>query len=250
MLRKKTISKELYDFLKEHYFEFGGEGIIALSEDKKSIYKLYHKEVTKEERENKEKKLEQLYDQSVKHITTPKASLYLDGNIVGCELEYDEEEENLDMACLYPEEQLMALRVTKEILEYFRRIGIIYPDVKADNILINLNRGTIRFCDIDNIIIGNLREDILHVVVKEFVKKYGKLDSRIHSYLHNIMTIDMLDKRFSKEFNRNLEEYLLESNSPLFLGENEEIKNELIKVDQNYSGRYLIDGIKEENVVK
>lgn len=154
------------------------------------------------------------------------------------------------MACLYPEEQLMALRVTKEILEYFRRIGIIYPDVKADNILINLNRGTIRFCDIDNIIIGNLREDILHVVVKEFVKKYGKLDSRIHSYLHNIMTIDMLDKRFSKEFNRNLEEYLLESNSPLFLGENEEIKNELIKVDQNYSGRYLIDGIKEENVVK
>lgn len=58
MLRKKTISKELYDFLKEHYFEFGGEGIIALSEDKKSIYKLYHKEVTKEERENKEKKLE------------------------------------------------------------------------------------------------------------------------------------------------------------------------------------------------
>lgn len=189
-------------------------------------------------------------EKNIKHITNPLSSIYLDGKIVGCELEYDKDEENLDMTCLYPEEQLMALRVTREILEYFRRIGIVYPDVKADNILININRGTLRFCDIDNIIIGNLREDILSMVAKEFIKKYGKLDHRIHSYLHNIMTIDMLDKRFSKEFNRNLLEYLENCDSPIFEDENEEIKNELIKLDENYSGRYLIDGIKEENVVK
>lgn len=250
MLRKKTISKELYDYLMNHYFEFGGEGTITVNDDKKSVYKLYHDGVTLNERKNKERKLEEINNQGIKHIVQPISSVYVGKDIIGYELEYDEEDENLDMACLYPSEKLIALRISKEILEYFRRIGIIYPDVKADNILINLNRGTIRFCDIDNIVIGSLREDILHIVAKEFVKKYGKLDYRIHSYLHNIMTIDMLDKRFSKEFNRNLLEYLENCDSPIFLGENEEIKKELIKVDENYSGRYLIDGIKEENVVK
>lgn len=57
MLRKETISKELYDYLMNHYFEFGSEGFIARSEDEKSVYKLYHFGVTEEERKNKEQKL-------------------------------------------------------------------------------------------------------------------------------------------------------------------------------------------------
>ena len=83
---------------------------------------------------------------------------------------------------LTTEEKISYLRRIKLILNYFKRNGIIFADLKCDNILINRETGKIKFCDMDSIQIDNLKTSINEEFLLQAFKN-GLLDEKVHVYL-------------------------------------------------------------------
>ena len=135
------------------------------------------------------------------------------------------------------------------ILNYFKRNGIIFADLKCDNILINLKTGRLRFCDIDSIQIDNLKTSIHEDYLKQFFKD-GMVDERIHVYLQNLMLLDELLVDQSSEAEDALESIDLERVRKVFNQECQKIIECIVKKKSNYYDLLLIDGINEENIVK
>lgn len=89
------------------------------------------------------------------------------------------------------EELKYFLAKTKDILEYFSSLNIIYGDIAPRNILFNRDTGDIQFCDMDNIIFNENPMDIIPLPLQAY-KKSRILDSNVHPYMHNIMTLKLL----------------------------------------------------------
>lgn len=249
MLKTIKLTKEEVLRLKNRRFDFGGESYIAKSESEGSIFKLYRESVTQEERQNKHKKLELVTDRKIKFIAQPQAVLTSEGQIVGHAFDYDIDDMPMFIAPLSLKEKIFYFRQIKMILNYFRRNGIIFADLKCDNILINPKTGRLRFCDIDSIQIDDLKTSIHEKYLQPFFKD-GLVDERLHVYLHNLMLIDelLVDQSFDAE--DTLETIDLERVRKAFNLECQKIIETIVKKKSNYHDLFLIDGIKEENIVK
>lgn len=89
---------------------------------------------------------------------------------------------------LDPQEKLYFLNKTKETLEHFTSLEIIYGDIEPHNILFNRENGDIQFCDMDNIALNGIPMDVLPNGVLEYSAS-RPIDKNIHPYMHNIMTL-------------------------------------------------------------
>ncbi len=61
------------------------------------------------------------------------------------------------------------LNKSKEALQYFAQNDIIYGDVNNRNLLINPITGEVKFCDIDNIRLGQFPIDILDWELERYI---------------------------------------------------------------------------------
>lgn len=249
MLRNIKLTREEVLRLRNRRFDFGGESVIAKSDSPDMIFKLYRESVTPEERENKHKKLELVTDRKIKFIAQPQAVLTSEGQIVGHAFDYDIDDMPMLIASLSVKDKLFYFRQIKMILNYFRRNGIIFADLKCDNILINPKTGRLRFCDIDSIQIDDLKTSIHEDYLSQFFKD-GMVDERIHVYLHNLMLLDELLVDQSSDAEDALETIDLERVRKAFNLDCQKIIETIVKRKSNYHDLFLIDGIKEENIVK
>ena len=249
MLKNIQLTSDEVVRLKNRRFDYGGESVIAKSDSQDSIFKLYRESVTQEERENKHKKLELVSDRKIKFIAQPQAVLTSEGQIVGHAFDYDIDDMPMLISPLSVKDKLFYFRQIKMILNYFRRNGIIFADLKCDNILINQKTGRLRFCDIDSIQIDDLKTSIHEDYLKQFFKD-GMVDERIHVYLQNLMLLDELLVDQSSETEDALENIDLERVRKIFNQECQKIIECIVKKKSNYYDLLLIDGIKEENIVK
>ena len=176
---KKITLEEFYDITTWNKITFGGEAIICESDNPYSLYKLFtNLDKPKPMGKNKEKKIELLYELSPDFI-------------IGYEMTTDFELKSYKPYQLSSEELKYFLTKTKEILEYFSSLGIIYGDVEFRNILFNKNTGDIKFCDMDNISINNLSMDVTPLNLQPY-EEVKKIDSNVHPYMHNLMTLKSL----------------------------------------------------------
>ena len=123
------------------------------------------------------------------YITEPTAILYSNGVPIGYEMKYDENDINLLLSTLSKKEKIYTLKKIKDILKYFESKEIIYHDINQGNILINKNKGKIKFCDIDNVTMEDYPGDLYDDLILFFKETYGVIDTRVHSFMHNYLTL-------------------------------------------------------------
>ena len=249
MLPSIELSKEQLLRLNDKTINYGGESIIVRPDIPNTVFKLYKESITAAERKNKTKKLELIRKRKTSFITQPKGVILSDKKIIGHSFDYDREDISLLLAPLTIEEKLSYLKRIKLILDYFKRRGIIYPDLKSDNVLLNQRNGRIKFCDIDSIQIDGLKTNMEEEYIIPFLKK-GLLDESVHIYLHNLMTIDMLLTDTSDSYIDTIREIDLDKVKEYFNRDCQEIIRHIVNQDGNYQDLYLIDGINKENIVK
>lgn len=190
MLGKIEISKKDIGLLKERFFEFGGESFIVKTAPNR-VYKMYKDFIIRDILEKK--KIEKVSEMNLDYITEPTAILYSNGVPIGYEMKYDENDTNLLLSTLSKKEKIYALKKIKDILKYFESKGIIYHDINQGNILINKNNGKIKFFDIDNVTMEDYPGDLYDDLILFFKETYGVIDTRVHSFMHNYLTLSYLN---------------------------------------------------------
>lgn len=249
MLDNIQLSKREVLRLREKKINYGGESIIVRPDIPNTIFKLYRQSVSDKERENKHQKLELIDSKDIKFITKPQGVLTCEDRIVGHAYDYDRDDISFLLAPLSLEEKILSLRRIKMILNYFKRNGIIFADLKSDNILINPKTGKIKFCDMDSVQIDGLKTSIHEEYLLPLFKD-GMLDERVHVYLHNLMVIDELLTNTSDSYIDALEEIDLEKVKRIFNRDCQKIIEYIVKRKSNYYDLYLIDGINPQSIVK
>ena len=179
----------------EERFSKGGESIICKTEKNNTLYKFFKNPETGnliDMPENKEKKITRLYELNPNFAVKPLSTISVGGYLVGYEMTYNPQNRLFKGAPLTRLEKIEILRKSKEALEYFKELNIIYGDVKSNNILINRKTGEIEFCDMDNIQLEDYPIDLITIYVQQFTSKYGKIDNVVDAYIHNILTLQQL----------------------------------------------------------
>ena len=252
MLPSIELSKEQLLRLNDKTINYGGESIIVRPDIPNTVFKLYKESITAAERKNKTKKLELIRKRKTSFITQPKGVILSDKKIIGhlhnvnllpdlkkqiktgtkksSKYDYDREDISMLLAPLTIEEKLSYLKRIKLILDYFKRRGIIYPDLKSDNVLLNQRNGRIKFCDIDSIQIDGLKTNMEEEYIIPFLKK-GLLDESVHIYLHNLMTIDMLLTDTSDSYIDTIREIDLDKVKEYFNRDCQEIIRHMLSVN-------------------
>lgn len=249
MLDNIQLSKREVLRLREKKINYGGESIIVRPDIPNTIFKLYRQSVSDKERENKHQKLELIDSKDIRFITKSQGVLTCEDRIVGHAYDYDRDDISFLLAPLSLEEKILSLRRIKMILNYFKRNGIIFADLKSDNILINPKTGKIKFCDMDSVQIDGLKTSIHEEYLLPLFKD-GMLDERVHVYLHNLMVIDELLTNTSDSYIDALEEIDLEKVKRIFNRDCQKIIEYIVKRKSNYYDLYLIDGINPQSIVK
>lgn len=186
---KRITEDQFFDLIAYQKLTSGGEATICESDTPFSMYKLFSSKYTPIAMpESKVQKISALYDMKVKNSVQPICTVSLNDIIVGYEMSSDVGLRKTETYFLDPQEKLYFLNKTKEILEYFTSLGIIYGDVEPRNILFNRENGDIQFCDMDNIALNGIPMDILPNGVLEYSAS-RPIDQNIHPYMHNIMTL-------------------------------------------------------------
>ena len=176
--------------------ERGGEGIICKGMRPDTLYKIFVEYDTTTPTglsDNKFKKIVALHENRIENSVQPLSTISLNGDIIGYEMTYDEDDISFDKMFLFRRQLIRALKETSEILKYFASQDITYGDVKANNILINRKTKKAKFCDMDNIRYKEYPIDLLSDHVDSFITLPGDLEEKADAYMHNLMTLQMLN---------------------------------------------------------
>lgn len=142
---------------------------------------------------------------------------------------------------------IIVLKKIREKLSEFHQLGIIYGDIKDNNIFVAIDNGevVIDFGDLDNMKVGDYAIDAFNKFSAEFVKDYGKVDEKLDSYMCNLLTLEYLNncKWWYDDVVRNLEIGRLpgELNMPNNRNKSKVLIREMVQVTPQYSGDYFID---------
>lgn len=178
------------------HYGTGGEGIICRSQRPDTLYKIFvdYETVTPTGLpDNKYKKILELYERRLKGSVHPLSTVSLNDELIGYEMTFDEDDMTLDKIFLFRGSLIKALQDTSEILKYFASEDITYGDVKANNILINRRTHEAKFCDMDNVRMGDYPIDLLSYHVDSFITTEADINATVDAYMHNLMTLQYLN---------------------------------------------------------
>lgn len=193
IIPNKIITKEQFlTLITNKKIFLGGEAIICKSNNSNSLYKIFSKAGQPAPMgKNKEIKINSLYEIKPDFCVLPISTISLDNVIIGYEMTTESELETSKPEQLSLEELKYFLTKTKDILEYFSSLNIIYGDIAPRNILFNRDTGDIQFCDIDNVIFNENPMDIIPLSLQAY-ESSRILDRNVHPYMHNMMTLKSL----------------------------------------------------------
>ena len=192
----KLTQEEYEQIATQNKIAFGGEGIICKGENPNSLYKIFVEYDTTTPvgmSDNKHEKIKELYQRQLEHAVQPLSTISLNGDLIGYEMTYDQDDISLERIFLFRHQLIRCLKETSEILKYFSSEDITYGDVKANNILINRRTKKAKFCDMDNIRLGEHPIDLLNDYVDSIYVGDGSIDSSVDAYMHNLMTLQKLN---------------------------------------------------------
>ena len=234
----KLTEQEIMRMMLQDEYSFGSEASICLTDNPHTLYKFFKKRGSLVPMsENKEKKIIQLYEMDLKHCTKPLSTISCDGQLVGYEMTRDLQDIRFNSFDLSKEDIIYYLNLSKKILEEFKERGITYGDVAPRNILINRHTKDLKFCDMDNVCIGELPVDLLPQELDYYIRVRG-FDDKVDAYMHNIMTLLLLQMgsdfeqsvEFIRTFNQRANLILYDMKNP-----------------QTFEGDYLIEYVKKRD---
>lgn len=230
-------SKDIFNYGSESYlyivpsiFGFGTVAKIWLKQEEQVIY-------------NKFEKIKRLYQiEILKEINAIQIlkSISCEGRIVGYTMNKSSYQE-INQVPMTGIEVLQKLLLTRQKLQQFLNLEILYGDISSSNILVSEN--DICFCDLDNVSYQELKMDTNSKFLNDFITKYGIFDEKAISYMHNLLTIKELCL-FSDEY--QVQRYLRGGEVPtgLSLTDYRYICAQMLEVTPSYEGYYLIDFIE------
>lgn len=189
------------------------------------LYKIFDKETCNEEAiKNKVAKLELIKDLDI-NVTKPIDLVKKEDKIVGYTMKDYKEYRSLNSFDRNNKKKIENLKKVKEELEKLHDNGIIYGDLRLDNIL--EHDGSILFCDVDNVNIAGHDFDVTCYCQNKYIEKFG-LDKNIDNYMLNVITITYL-KRIMELY---CVEYIKDHHLPFIIDnkENREIAENMIKM--------------------
>ena len=175
-------------------FSSGGEAIICRGNRPDTLYKIFQSEdehLPQIMSDNKFRKILAQFEHPLEHCTHPISTISMNKELIGYEMTYDEEDIVLTPD-LPRQELIQYLHQIRKILEYFSSKDIIYGDIKSNNILINRRTRQAKFCDMDNIQMGENPIDLIGYDLSCFIDEYGVLDETADIYMHNLLTLEQL----------------------------------------------------------
>lgn len=234
----KLTEQEIMRMMIQDEYSFGSEASICLTDNPHTLYKIFkNRSGLVPMSENKEKKLIELYQMDLDHCTKPISTISCEGQLIGYEMTRDLRDVRLSSFDLSREDIVYYLKLSKKILEDFKERGIIYGDVASRNILINPHTKDLKFCDMDNVSIGELPMDLIPKDLEHYIRVRG-FDDKVDAYMHNIMTLLSLqmgtDFELSLEFIRTFGQH---ANLILY-----DMKN-----PETFEGDYLIEYVKKRD---
>ena len=238
------LTKKELEYLDKNIYNCGAEGYVAIS-NKNTMYKIFRYDSSDiQTLENKKNKIIQLSKYDINGMTKPLSTLSINKEFIGYEMTYDSKDYEIRPELLNLKEKKIALLKLKKTLEQLKEKEIIYADINERNILINSD-GKIKLCDIDNAQVGNYPIDIMASDAKNFLDSYTKgTDDKIHSYMHNLLTIRFLAEELfieDEEGNIKVEEVL----NKVLTKKGIDILEETTYPSVSYSGKYLINYLKK-----
>lgn len=189
----KLDEKQLRQYITKGRMAVGAEAIICHGDNPYTLYKIFDdlgKPVAMSE--NKEKKIVKIYEKELEHSVRPVSTISLNGVLIGYEMVDEYDFQSYKLYELHPDEIKHFLQETKKILEYYSSKGIIYGDMEPRNILFNRGTGEIKFCDMDNVKIGDCGMDIFPYSLIEYNDSRG-IDDGVHPYMHNRLVLGALE---------------------------------------------------------
>lgn len=189
-------SSEYQTMLDYCKFQTGGEGILFKGMRPDTLYKIFVDYETTTPiglSDNKFNKILAMYERPLEDSVQPLSTISIDGELVGYEMTYDEHDTTLDQIFLTRKQLIDALKGTSRILKYYAQNDITYGDVKANNVLINRKTKKTKFCDMDNVRYGEYPIDLITDHIESMLAPDQDIDERIDAYMHNLMTIQMLN---------------------------------------------------------
>lgn len=196
-------------------------------------------------RENKFCKIKDLfcYGDLFDNEFCPLATYSYEGKFVGFRgvwLPYS----SMEFSTLNVSEKIFYLKKIRQKLESFHELGIVYGDIKDDNIFIDFLKKDVTFIDIDNMKVGDYSIDLINDFASDFVVNYGRIDENLDSYMMNLLTIDQIHHHscWYYEIIENLQLGFVPRK--LDIPQNKKLIYEMGHVGQNYCGGYLIDHIR------
>ncbi len=189
----------------------GTESIITKSNRSGTLYKIFDYDVSEDNTDtahgihaltnadlekvyaNKENTLNAIFNMpNLEYSVLPLSIITSEGKFRGYEMTYDSKDISLSSALICHKDQIKTLRRIQFILEYYFGRGMIYADVRSDNILINRLTRALKFCDIDNASIKSSWIDFLPNEACEFIDKKGRLDTTVSMYMYNLLVFEQL----------------------------------------------------------
>lgn len=241
-----TLSDAELDLLiEDNKFDYGGEAIVCRNNNPHTLYKIFVQPGTNIPdimSDNKQRKVEWLYQHEIEDTVSPISTLSNRGYLIGYEISFDTDDVALINALLTPEEKIHFLRESARILQMFAKRDITYGDVKDDNVLINIKTGKAKFCDVDNIRIGNLPIDIMGHGLVEYFDANQTIDEKADAFMHNLLLLEQL-KYHNLSHQAILNRLRTNPIMPEFPEEAERILTSLLPPEK-FQGEYAISYIK------
>lgn len=224
-------------------YKEGGEANIYRS-DNNTLYKLFLESSDGSFSgmcDNKFQKIKELDKRRLRHSARPINTISYAGNLLGYEMiEYRDYRELTPR--MFRRNKIFYLEMIRDILKYYEDNGVIYGDIRPNNILINCFKRDALFIDMDNICIDSYPMDLVCFDVEDFAYDDNMLDIRVHSYMHNLLTLKLLN--YSADSYDNILIGIRNGVYPRGFTNIKEILNSMLDKEQ-FRGEYIIQYVKK-----
>lgn len=250
-----TLSKDELMYLKDNLNQYhsGCEGIIIKGEDPRVVRKIFlydideaytkPREKVEQMRQNKLKKIQILGNMhQLKNDLKVTRTISHEGIFMGYEMVSSFPQFPLDTNPLYVENLIPYLKRLRDILEDYHKHGIVFGDVKANNVLQNQEFDIVSFCDVDNIQVGNLPIDLPNFCIQRFQQEDGLIPEAVDHYMFNLLTLSELF--YGSKFYRDVEEKIKRGDFPTGLTkESYKILTKMAECKNTCPTGYIIDNL-------
>lgn len=191
--------KQLENITSELYWISGGEGTIyriPINKHQRILLKLFWNPFSKatipeQTLKNKQQKIKLLQEIAIPNEVQILSSAFFEDQFLGYFMNEAKEFQEFSYNTCSCFEQLQFLKRLKKQLIRFHELGIIYGDLKSDNVLIHLQnwkKGCL--CDLDNIQLQEFPIDTINQFADEFLFQYGIADEKLDWYALNLLTLE------------------------------------------------------------